>query len=202
MKTNQITATLLQFYNRPVAQVSLELFLSLGAVIFFALFAIRPTMVTMSDLIKEIDDKKAFDQKLSQKIAALSTVQTQYLSLENRLSVLDQAIPSSPKFEEAIRIIEKLASQNKLVINSMQVSEIPSEPISLAEYGSRQRESLPISINVIGEYSAIRTFVENLKNNRRSLIVDSIIFSVNEERNQKQLSATITINMQYFASKK
>jgi hypothetical protein len=46
------------FYQKPVAKVSLELFLSVGTIIFFAMFAIRPTLLTMSDLVKEIEDKR------------------------------------------------------------------------------------------------------------------------------------------------
>ena len=61
----QLTTTLLSFYHRPVAQVSLELFLSVATVVFFAVFAIRPTLVTMSNLIKELEDKRQLDQQLT-----------------------------------------------------------------------------------------------------------------------------------------
>lgn len=201
MKPNQITTNLIQFYNRPVAQVSLELFLSIIAVIFFAIFAIRPTLVTISDLIKEIDDKKALSEKMSQKIASLATIQTQYLSLGDQILVLDEAIPAKPKFEEALRVIEKIASERKLVINSIQVNEVPAAQEEDIPFSQKERKNLPVSVMVSGDYLTIRNFVEDLKNYRRALIVDSIIFSVNEERNQKKLTANITINIQFFGSK-
>jgi Tfp pilus assembly protein PilO len=201
MKPNQVTTTLIQFYNRPVAQVSLELFLSIVAVMFFAVFAIRPTLVTISDLIKEIDDKKALSEKMSQKIASLATIQTQYLSLGDRINVLDEAIPAKPKFEEALRIIERLASDRKLIINSIQVNEVPPAQEEDVPFSQKERKNLPVSVSVTGDYNTIRNFTEDLKNYRRALIVDSIMFSVNEEKNQKKLSANITINIQYFGSK-
>jgi len=201
MKPNQIATTLIQFYNRPVAQVSLELFLSIIAVIFFAIFAIRPTLVTISDLIKEIDDKKVLSEKMSQKIAALATIQTQYLSLGDQIKVLDEAIPTQPRFEEALRIMEKMASDRHLVINSMQVNEVPPAQEADVPFAQKERKNLPVSVSVTGDYPTIRNFVEDLKNYRRALIVDSIIFSVSEERNQKKLSASITVNIQYFGSK-
>ena len=74
-KRQQLTNTLVEFYNQPIAKVSLELFLSIVAVIFFAIFAIRPTLLTMSDLIKELQEKEVLNEKLSQKTAALSSVQ-------------------------------------------------------------------------------------------------------------------------------
>jgi Tfp pilus assembly protein PilO len=199
--TQKLQTTLIQFYSQPVAKVSIELFLSIGTVVFFAIFAIRPTLLTMSDLIKEIDDKKQLDQKLDQKVAALSTVQNVYTSLENRLVVLDQAIPSQPEFETVLKIIEKIASEQQLAISSIQVKEIPKTTTDNLPFNKKQRISLPISVTVIGDYQAIRDFVIAIINTRRALIVDSMIFSVNEERGIKKLQANITINMQYFGTK-
>ena len=199
--TRKLQTTLIQFYSQPVAKVSIELFLSIGTVVFFAIFAIRPTLLTMSDLIKEIDDKKQLDQKLDQKIAALSTIQNVYSSLENRLGVLDQAIPSQPEFENVLKIIEKIASEQQIAISSIQVKEIPKLAPEDVPFKQKQRISLPISITVTGDYQAIRNFVEAIITTRRSLIIDSMIFSVNEERGIKKLQTNITINMQYFGIK-
>ena len=197
-RQQQLKTQLIQFYNQPIAKVSLELFLSIGAVIFFALFAIRPTLVTMSELVKEIEDKEALDQQLSQKVAALATVQNEYLALEPRLTVLDDAIPNQPRLEETLKIIEKIASDNNLVITSIQVQELPQEEDETTPFEDKERVSLPLSVIVAGDYTAIRNFIDQLNASRRALIVDSIVFSVSEERESRKLRATITVNMQYF----
>ena len=59
---------LFTFYQKPIAQVSTELFFTIGATIFFAAFAIRPTILTMTDLVKEIQDKREAEEKLNQKV--------------------------------------------------------------------------------------------------------------------------------------
>jgi Tfp pilus assembly protein PilO len=197
-RQQQIRTTLVQFYNQPIAKVSLELFLSIGAVIFFALFAIRPTLITMSELVKEIEDKEALDQQLSQKVAALATVQNEYLVVENRLEVLDEAIPNQPELETTLKIIEKVASDNDLVITSVQVQELPQPTDETIPFEDKERVSLPINVIVAGEYTAIRNFIDDLNNSRRALIVDSIVFSVSQERESRKLRATITVNMQYY----
>ncbi len=194
----EIRTTLIKFYNQPVAKVSLELFLSIGAVMFFALFAIRPTLLTMSDLIKEIEDKTNLNEQLRQKTASLATAQTQYLNLQDRLFVLDQALPSQPEFENALKIIEKTASDNELVITSMQVNEIPQEADETIPFSQKTKITVPINVSVTGDYLAIRNFVESLQRNRRTLFVDSIIFTVSEVNNNKQLKANITVNLPYF----
>lgn len=196
---SQISRTLIQFYDKPVAQVSLELFFTVAAVIIFALFAIRPTLNTMATLIKELEDKEALNQKLAEKAASLSTAQSQYEVIRPQLPVLDSAIPSTPQFEQAILIIEKIASESRISIVSLQSKEIPKEPIQDVPFDQKARVARPVLLIVTGDYQSIRQLVENIQNSRRALIVDSVIFNTVEQNTKKTLQATITINVPFFA---
>lgn len=195
----QLNKMLWQFYEKPVAKVSLEVFFSIAVVIFFAVFATRPTLLTMSDLVKEIQDKEALDLKLGQKIAALSTAQAEYISLQDRLAVLDKAIPSSPHFAEAVAILEKVASDHNLAIYSVEAQEVPKETdgqtLSITEM---TRLSRPISITVQGDYSSIQAFVGDIHNLQRTMVVDSVLFYLNTQKSQAKLQATIVVSIQYF----
>jgi Tfp pilus assembly protein PilO len=197
-RQQQISQTLRQFYDQPIAQVSLELFFSVIAVIFFALFAIRPTLLTMSDLVKEIQDKRDLNQKLSQKVAALSSVQGEYLGLQDRLKVLDEALPSSPKFDEAVSIIEKIASDNRLTIVAMEAKEIPKEETLNLPLENQMRLSKPLTVTVIGNYPSIRQFIDSIRNTRREISVDSILFNLSDEKGKKVLRANVTLSIHYF----
>lgn len=197
-RRTQLNVTLKQFYDKPVAKVSLELFFSIAAVIFFALFAIRPTLVTMSDLLKEIQDKENLNQQLNQKIAALSTVQTEYQSIEPDLPVLDDAIPPTPRFEEALLTIEKIASDNNLIIIGIESKEVPKEVGEEVPFAQKVRQSKAITISVVGDYPSIRQFVEGLRSIRRQMIINGVTFSSSDQRGNKKLQATITISIQYF----
>jgi Tfp pilus assembly protein PilO len=197
-RQQEISKTLRQFYDQPIAQVSLELFFSIIAVIFFALFAIRPTLITMADLVKEIQDKKDLNQKLSQKVAALSSVQGEYLGLQDRLKVLDEAIPSSPRFDEAVSIIEKIASENHLTIISLEAKEIPKEEVQNLPLENQSRLSKPLTVSVIGDYPSIRQFIDSIRSTRREISVDSILFNLSDERGKKILRANITLSIHYF----
>jgi Tfp pilus assembly protein PilO len=120
------------------------------------------------------------------------------LVVENRLEVLDEAIPNQPELETTLKIIEKVASDNDLVITSVQVQELPQPTDETIPFEDKERVSLPINVIVAGEYTAIRNFIDDLNNSRRALIVDSIVFSVSQERESRKLRATITVNMQYY----
>jgi type IV pilus assembly protein PilO len=197
-KQRQLTDTLLAFYNQPVARASLELLLTIGTVAFFALFAIRPTLLTMSNLIKELDDKKVLDTQLSEKIASLQSSQIQYAQLEQRLPLLDEAIPLRPQFYEAIVLVEKVASDNNLVIQNLSLQTIPADKELDQPLTSQTRQFLPFRVTLSGDYESIKNFVSQVQSLRRLFTVESIVFNAKEEKQQRRLEATLNIYAYYY----
>ncbi|MBD3250472.1 MAG: hypothetical protein GF381_02810 [Candidatus Pacebacteria bacterium] len=204
-RQDQIQKTLARFYQNPVAKVSLETFLSVMAVIVFAFLAVKPTLVTISGLIKEIEDKQQLEEQLQRKIAALSTAQDIYLFNKDSFSLLDEALPSGPQLLYSLKVIEKLASDNDLVIDNISVPEIPEEnesnaPISLTSVDPEmlERKDLTAKVALVGSYQDIRQFVEDLHQTRRTFVVHSASFNIKEDRGAKLLTANLAITMPYF----
>ncbi|OGJ37552.1 MAG: hypothetical protein A2383_00845 [Candidatus Pacebacteria bacterium RIFOXYB1_FULL_39_46] len=200
-KNKQLTTFLDKFYYNPVAIVSFELFLSIGAVIFFALFAIRPTLSTMSNLIKEIEDKRKLDTQLSQKVSALNIAQENFSVLQDRLFVLDEAIPRGANMTYTLKVIEKAASDQNLTIANLTVLEIPPEPPADATIDELERQSMPIQLTVSGSYESIRDFTNQLQFSRRSFVIDRIIFTTKDIRGQRSLEGVLLLNAPYFGVK-
>ncbi len=195
---SQLNKTLREFYARPVAKVSSELLFSIFAVIFFAVFAIRPTLLTMSNLIKEIDDKKTLSQKLTEKIASLSTVQTQYLAAQNQLIVLDQAIPSDPDLSTALLLIEKVASEHNIAILSAEAKTLPKADPAGTNFSQKTRLSKPITFAITGSYPDIAAFVEGIRNLQREMVVEAVSFTLSDSFGKRRLNANIIISVEYF----
>lgn len=198
----EISLALQTFYNNPIARVSLELFLTIATILFFALAAIRPTLLTMADLIKEIEDKKELSKKFDQKISSLASAQIEYAKLEDKIYLLDQAIPDTPKLIELLKTVEKVCSEEVVVIESFSVSEIPVEKegvlTEVIDLNKITRKDLSLKLGLIGDYKAIRNVVEKLRLNRRLIAVDSITFHVNDNRGQKSLKATLSLQVPYY----
>lgn len=197
-RTKQLSAALNNFYEKPVAKVSLELFFTIGLVLFLAFFAIQPTLVTMSDLIKEIDDKKSLDDKLSRKLVALRSAQTEYAAVQDQLYLLDQAIPDQPDIVNNLTLIEKLASDAEVVITAIAVIELPENTQADLAASKLQRKVIPVRINVTGDYVAIRTFIESLLKNRRVFITEQVTFNVSEKSAARSLQTSINLNIPYY----
>lgn len=70
---------------------------SLAAVTFFGLFAIQPTLATISELHREKDDAEFTLQQLKTKNQSLQRLSGEYQQIEPDIDKLYEAIPTSPK---------------------------------------------------------------------------------------------------------
>ncbi len=199
-KQKSLSASLSDYYTRPVAIVSFELILSIMLVIVLGVFAIQPTLVTMSDLIKEIDDKKELNDKLEKKISQLQSAQNEYYRVENRLYLIDEAIPSQPELIRVLKIVELLATESNVLISSVGVPTIPDEEISQLSFAQIAQQPLAVSVSVSGDYVDIRSYVEALRKSRRIFEVASVTFNVSENRGDQSLQASISLNVPYFGT--
>ncbi len=193
-----ISQALAKFYSKPIAGVSLELFFTLFAVIFFAVFAIRPTLQTISGLISEIEEKQELDQQLQRKIVALSSAQEEYQRSLSKIALLDQAIPSRPELINTLKVIEKSATESNVVIDLVRLTEIPEEVIVADQNSVINRVDLYLSVRLIGDYPSIKNFIETAQQYRRVMVIEDLVFSVEDKITSQQLKATLSVRVPYF----
>ncbi len=196
-RQDQLQYALFDFYKNPVAKVSLELVFSIIAIIFFAIFAIKPTLLTMSELVKEIQDKKLLDDQLAQKVASLNTAQSQYQKFSSQFYLLNQSIPKTADLMQSLKIVEKLASENGLVVQGITISAVPDET-NAATADKAKRELITFNIDVAGDYLKIRQFIEDIMDSRRMMLIDQVNFSMGTNRYQKNLTAIVRVNLPYY----
>src|ERR1035437_7860822 len=77
------------------AQKYITIVLTLVTIITLGLFAINPTLSTIANLQKQIDDNNFVQQKLQQKINDLAILQGKYSDLQNDLPVVYNAVPKT-----------------------------------------------------------------------------------------------------------
>ena len=61
---------------------------------------------------------------------------------------------------------------------------------------------MSVQVVLTGPYTGIREFAENLRNSRRSFVIERITFSTEDSRGQKTLEANMLIGAPYFGVKK
>ncbi len=173
-------------YGKDKIIIYLYLIFSLIAITVFGLFAIRPTLATISELHKEKADSKETLDKMTEKNQNLQILAAHYQQIQSKLETVYRAIPTSPKIPELTRKIEVLANRNNLAIQSLSTGAIELYP---AVRANSSLFSYTVTINVLGDESDINTFTQEFISFDRLISIDRIT-SGSAERGL--FSATIT----------
>lgn len=100
------------------------LIFTFAALSFFGVFAINPTLTTIVDLRKKLEDNTRVHEQLQTKISNLSTLQQKYSELTQDLPIVLEAIPESPSAALGVGQVQSLAEAAGLEITSLRVFEV------------------------------------------------------------------------------
>lgn len=168
-----------KLYNeREDVRTFTELLLSLFTIIIFGIFAIRPTLITISKLTKELEDKKQLVATLNLKIDHLGTAQELLANNRNKVTVLDSAIPSQPVVQTYVRQVQGIALNNNLNIVGMNFGTVPlvdkslgfppvSNKVPITKPIGFDEKDIDFSISVSGEFSDLSNFITQMEDLRR-----------------------------------
>lgn len=164
---------LLPYFKKQKNQHYFTAILTLGASIFFALFAINPTISTIVKLRKEIEDSRFVETKLTQKITSLSNLSTEYTKIQEDIPYILDAIPDQPEAPTLTSQIQSIAKSANVKITDLQIS-----PIGLTSQStSSSSSSFNFSLTGESSYENLQKFISELINMQRILSIDSISLS-------------------------
>lgn len=184
---------LLPYFKKEKNQRYFTIILTLGASIFFTLFAINPTLSTISKLRKELEDSKFVEQKLSQKINNLSSLSTGYQSIQKDIALIHDAIPLQPEAPLLVAQIQSIAQDS-----GVSVTELKVLPINLNSQTATVSSAFGFQLTVVANYEGLQTFTSKLTNMQRVISINGISITKTEEGDQ---NLEIDINGSAFYKK-
>lgn len=144
--------------------------LTFGALIFFGIFAINPTLSTIADLQKQLSDDQQVEEQLKTKIDNLSSLQTQYNQLSSSLTNIYDAVPDNPDAALLSAQIAAVAQKHTLTITNYRVAEV-----ELASNKKNFRtQSFIFNLQAQGNYSDMLAFSTELGKINRLITIESI----------------------------
>lgn len=144
--------------------------LTVLALSFFGIFAISPTISTIAQLRKELDDNTVVDNKLQEKINNLSTLQKKYVSLQNDLPFILSAIPKNSEVPLLAAQVQAIAENAKVSIDNFQSFEV-----EIPTKGSKVSYStFSFALSVDGAYNDLYRFLTSLSNMQRVVSIELI----------------------------
>jgi len=159
----------------------LELILTLATVSFFALFALKPTILTVIELLKEIDAKEKTVEKMNTKIQNLQQAQTLYVQEETKIKLLETAIPDDPAPDLFVRQIEGLATSYPVNLLGITIGEVTLLGEEKVKKSTDKLQPLPeeskginFSISIAGSYQGLVNFLSALEDMRRPVKIDAL----------------------------
>jgi len=186
-----------KYRDRAEVKAYLEILLSLLTISIFGIFALRPTLVTIAGLIREIETKRETLAKMDDKIQKLSQAQSLYDRERSRIALLNTAIPNRPTPEIFARQIEGLSVKNSVSIFGIETGSatILGEDTSVNQSTASEGLSLPQNagqVNYIVRlrspiegYQSLHSFLtdaENLRTLNKFISVDMSTVTDNEGR--------------------
>lgn len=186
------------YTNVPAVRVSVELLLTLFTISFFVIFALRPTINTISDLVSQIRSQEEIKTKLEQKITNLARAQELWTREKAKVSLIEQAIGKTPEPDIYIKQVEKLAVSKGLSISFLKVEEVglKGEVKNKEQNKPKKTKStdfIDTAVSVTGSYGSLLSFLEGLENLRRTINVTSISFVSTKNPGQSQNTLVLTI---------
>jgi Tfp pilus assembly protein PilO len=138
----------------------------------FAIFAISPTLGTITDLQKQISDSQFVSQQLQQKITTLSVLQDNYARLKDQLPTIYAGIPMTPDIALFLGQLQSVAA-----LSNVNVDRVQTLPIDLATSDPLAKgASYSFAIDVDGTYDNTLLFLKNLTSFSRLISIDALSF--------------------------
>jgi len=191
-------------HSQPLWAASMWVVLSLILLIILMVLALRPTLVTISTLLGQIQQQKEISQKLEDKTLSVTTALKTLDSVKEKLPLLDEALPDDANWEDLVSEVESIATGGGIVIKSITVDKIPKALVVQTDPAKQPTEKPLMPEGVIGvkfelkgsgTYEQIRNTVSAIEKMSRLVIFKEVIISLNKEGG---LELTITAEVGYL----
>jgi len=162
--------------------------MTLFSLIVFGAFAIRPSLVTISQLRQEVKKARGAKTFLDQKIDHLSQAQVNYQIALEDVKLVDRALPPEPSVPAILETLSLAAGKNSVSLEETTLEKV------LGETGLK---TLPFTVRVAGELENINKFITELEKGIRQMDVQKVKMSRRGE-NLEHLVAEIELVTHYY----
>ena len=202
-----------RYQERSDIRVYLEILLSLVTVSVFSVFALRPTLLTIAELIREIQAKKTTLATMEEKILNLSRANSLYNEKIGEIELLKSSIPDKGVPEVFARQIEGLSEKHQIPIAEITTgrANILGAKVDLGEKADKTKENLPLPASelkftvktqvTMDKYQQMEKFIEDFEKLRFPARIDLLKLSSINDPEGKKLVLLIEGRYAYYFEK-
>ncbi len=151
--------------------------LTIITMIIFIIFAIKPTIETISVLQQKLENSKQTLIQVNQKLQNLQTGRKNYEALgANTLNKINLAVPTQISLNTLIQPLELAATVNQASISALQI-----DPVVITQKDPNSNnftlEKVQFTFNTEGSFTNIMRLLQDLEQSERLISIDSVVLN-------------------------
>lgn len=150
--------------------------LSALTIIIFIIFAIKPTVETISALQQKLEISKQTLEKVNQKAQNLQQGRQNYEQLgPATITKINLAVPTQISLKSLIEPLEQAARVNQASISALQI-----EPVTISQKEQNQSltlDKIKFTFNIEGSFTNLLKLLQQLQKSSRLISIDSIVLN-------------------------
>ena len=178
----------------------LEISATFLLIIIFLVFAVFPTVITISKLLGDIKTKEATITQMNTKISNVLTAQENYANVQDKYSLIESSFPSNPSYYQSASSLSSSLTDNSVKVVRLSF-DINNDPNLILKNTSKDK-TYSLSINGVGQYSDILKMVKQFLNNRRLIDLNKIQISKSNDVNNPNLNVNLVSDLHYLPIEK
>lgn len=161
---------------------------SLLSLIIFTMFAIRPTVLTIIELQKSIQDNQKILSQLDQKAADLTTGKKNLDSMDPAIkNKINASLPNNPAVTNLINNLQT-TSTSSATISALQVQPVSIYSTTVDPKTNLSLSELVFSFNIQGSYSQLLNILDNFSKTTRLVNLTNAVLSKTTEGTSLSIS--------------
>jgi Tfp pilus assembly protein PilO len=143
----------------------IEITITVVVITLFLVFAVRPSVLTISALIGEIKTKEEVSTQMRKKINNVVIAQEVYAQIQEKYQLVESALPESPQY----------AQLTEQIVSAGAYSQSPVTNISF-DINTKSANTLPLSFSQTSGFLNSINFLDKLNKNRRIFQINNLGF--------------------------
>lgn len=192
---------LLSRFKQEKSSAYIYLFATFLSLSFLVLFAIGPTIGTIVELQKKLEDSRNADAALTEKIQNLNNLRQQYNQISSDLPYIMNALPSEPMVTDLLGRIQAVAGSNNVRVRSLSSSKISLSSTTDVAADVVEPPSFDLSLTVTGDYRSLLGFLKGIATFDRILTITSFSVSRDEGEGSSEQDRILSVEGKAYYQK-
>jgi Tfp pilus assembly protein PilO len=147
---------------------------SVFVMIVLTVFAIRPTILTITRIDKEIKEKTQINALLESKMNTLNDLDSQYMEVKKEIGDLELIFPGDDNYSLLMSNVDAIAARNGFTLTSVNFDEYKNDSYSL---GTRVLVPKLMRVSVKGRESNLINLLRDFEDLPMYPVVDLVSYS-------------------------